>query len=227
MLNGNLQREALAEAFQRRKRVLIREVFDPDYAATLRADLVERTPWVLRFSQNGRASELSREQYLALTESQHTQLLRDSTRFDFIHKRHLIMPDMPNLPPHLAALFRFLNSDAFMDFAREITGLDDVVRAGAMATCFDPGNFLREHDDYQPGEDRLCAYVFNLSQDWRPDWGGLLHFMNRQRDVVDSFVPWFNSLSLFAVPALHHVSMVSPYAEQSRYSVTGWLYPDE
>lgn len=226
MLNPQLQRGSLAENFRRKKRLLIRDVLDADYAASLRVNLVERTPWVLRFSKGGQAGEFSREQYLALTDAQRAQFMRDSAHFDFIHKRVLMASGGVPLP-HLDELFQFLNSAPFLNFAREITGLDDIVRTGAMATCFEPGNFLREHDDYQPGEDRLCAYVLNLSQDWRPDWGGLLHFMNRQRDVVESFVPWFNSLSLFAVPTPHLVSMVSPYAQQARVSVTGWLYPDD
>ena len=36
-------------------------------------------------------------------------------------------------------------------------------------------------------------------------------------------MPTFNALNLFAVPQLHSVSFVPPFAGALRFSVTGWL----
>lgn len=63
----------------------------------------------------------------------------------------------------------------------------------------------------------------NLSPDWRPDWGGLLMFEGADSHIEQGFVPSFNALNLFAVPARHFVSYVAPFAPRRRYSVTGWL----
>ena len=66
--------------------------------------------------------------------------------------------------------------------------------------------------------------MINLSRDWLPDWGGLLQFLDpAERRVVDTFVPLWNSLSLFRVPQPHVVSLVAPWAGSPRYSITGWF----
>ena len=44
-----------------------------------------------------------------------------------------------------------------------------------------------------------------------------------ERRVVDTFVPLWNSLSLFRVPQPHVVSLVAPWAGSPRYSITGWF----
>lgn len=229
MLNPELDIKKLSEEFRQKKRILIRNLFEPDYAEALHKCLVSETPWVLRFNFQGKSSEFTREQFEQLRPQQKMQFANDSTHFDFIHKRFAMDQAFQESKHHglfLYQLYTDMESEQFLDFARQVTGIDEIRKRGAMATCFEHGNFLREHDDYQDGELRLSAYVLNMSRNWRPDWGGMLHFLNYNRDVIDTFVPWFNSMSLFAVPVLHMVSMVSPFAEQSRYSVTGWFYPE-
>ena len=91
------------------------------------------------------------------------------------------------------------------------------------ATRFDPGHFLTCHDDSVEGKNRLFAYVLNLSQVWRPDWGGSLQFFNSEGNVEEAYTPAFNTLNMFRVPADHSVGIVAPFAGASRYSITGWL----
>jgi SM-20-related protein len=226
MLNPDLDIAKLSEEFRQKKRILVRNVFKQECANSLHQSLVAETPWVLRFSQHGKSSEFSREQFENLSPQQRGQLIHDVAHFDFIHKRYVMDVALMSDTAYLTRLKRFIDSNEFLDFTKRVTGLSEIHKAGAMATCFEPGNFLRQHDDYQDGENRLCAYVLNMSKAWRPDWGGMLHFMNYHGDVVDTFVPLYNSMSLFSVPVPHMVSMVSPFAEQARYSVTGWLYPE-
>ena len=45
-------------------------------------------------------------------------------------------------------------------------------------------------------------------------------------EVVETFTPQLNSLSLFSVPQLHQVSLVAPWAGSARYSITGWFRRD-
>jgi SM-20-related protein len=229
MLNPDLDIKRLGEQFRQKKRILIRNLFKTDCANALHECLVSNTPWVLRFGHQGRLHEFTREQFENLTAQQRMQFAQDSARFEFIHKRfamEIAFQQKNNHELYLYELYNYLGSEYFLDFVRQITGITEIKKRGAMATCFDPGNFLREHSDYQDGELRLCAYVLNMSKNWKPDWGGLLHILNYERDVIDTFVPLFNSMSLFVVPVPHMVSMVSPFAEQSRYSVTGWFYPE-
>ena len=64
--------------------------------------------------------------------------------------------------------------------------------------------------------------MFNLGETWAADWGGLLQFLDEERNVVDTFMPQPNSPSLFKVPAWHCVSLVAPWARKQRLAITGW-----
>ena len=80
--------------------------------------------------------------------------------------------------------------------------------------------------DEQKNEQRLAAYVFNLTRIGR-DWGGYLQFYDAESDIEHAFRPIFNALNIFLVPAVHSVGMVAPYAPGMRYSITGWLRGDD
>jgi Rps23 Pro-64 3,4-dihydroxylase Tpa1-like proline 4-hydroxylase len=65
--------------------------------------------------------------------------------------------------------------------------------------------------------------VLGLTPGWRAEWGGLLMFHERGGDIERALMPRFNVLNVFAVPQLHSVSAVAPFAGNDRLSVTGWL----
>lgn len=123
----------------------------------------------------------------------------------------------------LHRMLEFMNSPDYLGFARALTGEPRIRRASAQATRYRAGQFLKYHTDIDSLEGRLYAYVVNLSARWEADWGGLLQFIDESGAVVDTFVPRFNSLSLFKVPQGHAVSLVAPWAGEPRLSVTGWF----
>src|SRR5438445_11652354 len=111
-----------------------------------------------------------------------------------------------------------------LDFVRALTGDPGITRVRVQATRYRPGHFLRRHDDTgYDTQKRRFAFVFNLGRGWQADWGGLLHFLGRDGRVVDTFVPTYNSLSLFKVPQYHCVSQVAAWAPVPRYALTGWF----
>jgi Rps23 Pro-64 3,4-dihydroxylase Tpa1-like proline 4-hydroxylase len=128
----------------------------------------------------------------------------------------------PHLPLH--AVLEFFNGPQFLEFIRRFTGDRELAMVGAQATRYLPGQFLRMHDDRHDDENRRYAYVLNLSRDWQADWGGLLHFVDADGGAREAFLPRFNSLSLFKVPAQHFVGLVAPWAQQPRLAITGWWH---
>lgn len=128
-----------------------------------------------------------------------------------------------DVPPALQALYDWLNSEAFLAFAREISGFEDLVYVDAQATRFLPGHYLNQHDDAKDGAGRRLAYVLNLTSQWRPDWGGLLAFVDKDGHVAEAYAPAFNALNLFRVPQPHMVTAVAPFAGGPRLSITGWI----
>lgn len=92
------------------------------------------------------------------------------------------------------------------------------------ASRFLPNHFLAPHHDHEKGK---IATVLNLSKNWKPEWGGCLHFMDENyENVVRHVQPSFNKLSVFDIPSAngipHYVSHVVPMCKQGRISFTGW-----
>lgn len=125
-------------------------------------------------------------------------------------------------PAVLFDLLDLFNTEGFLDFARRLTGDDRIAFSDGQVTRYLPGHFLNRHSDANDKTQRLYAYVLNLSPGWRAEWGGLLQFLDEGGDITESFVPRFGALNVFAVPQMHAVSTVAPFAGGPRYSVTGW-----
>jgi Rps23 Pro-64 3,4-dihydroxylase Tpa1-like proline 4-hydroxylase len=227
-LNPDLDIDALAARFAATNRLQIRDFFQPHVADAIRRHVMASN-WQLSYrddsgDRNVTLAELDRmngEQRGRLHESINDVARR---KFQFAYFSNLVTLDAQRGDDHLLArMIRYMSGDEFLGVMRRITGDSSFNRLFGQATMYAQGNFLRGHNDEVEVEDRRFAFVLNLTQDWRPDWGGLLHFINDDMDVIDSFMPHFNSLSLFKVPQWHYVSYVAPYATTERYAVTGWL----
>ena len=140
---------------------------------------------------------------------------------------------MPEIPEKRAARhdpltsFVKLMSGEALDLLGEIMGDDTINFADGQAIAYAEGDFLTGHHDDIDGKNRRAAYVFNLTREWRAEWGGLLLFHDADGQIRNGLVPTFNALNLFAVPQHHSVSEVTRAARGARrYSVTGWLRAD-
>jgi Rps23 Pro-64 3,4-dihydroxylase Tpa1-like proline 4-hydroxylase len=165
------------------------------------------------------------------SEALHRELLQALYRrarddFEFVFDRYrMIEARRDGLDPGLVlhVVVDFLNSPPFLEFARELTGDKAIRMVSAIAARYRSGHFLKQHNDKAGDEDRAFAYVINLSRGWQADWGGLLQFLDEEQNVIETFTPHWNSLSLFRVPQAHQVSLVTPWAKEDRYSITGWF----
>lgn len=112
----------------------------------------------------------------------------------------------------------------FLDALSRITGFTITGYETLFASKYVTGDFLDPHTDAAPGAPRHLAFVLNLSKDWRPEYGGLLHLAGH------AIVPAFNSLMLFDVRVnesmngqYHYVSQVTDQTNDTRLAVSGWL----
>ena len=94
--------------------------------------------------------------------------------------------------------------------------------ADGQATRYRSGDFLTRHTDNISGETRQIAYVLGMTENWHPDWGGLLQFFQQNGEPTNSWSPEYNSLTLFDVKKIHSVTSIAPFTERNRYSITGW-----
>lgn len=224
MISNDLDFEPFRRVLARDGRVQIRDFLQPEAAQRIAACLEREVPWVT--AERGEPDSPSWQGDIRRTRMP-AAYRRAAEGFHFVYDRYLMVEAAkagrdPGLLLH--AVLHFFNSPEFLAFTREFTGDRELMMVGAQATRYLPGQFLRQHDDRHVVENRRYAYVLNLSREWEADWGGLLHFVDARGDVVDAYVPRFNSLSLFKVPADHFVGHVAPWAKRPRFAVTGWWH---
>ena len=230
-LNPRLDPKAFATDFAASGRLHIPAFLDPDCAEAFHRQLRERQDWSLIVNQGERSFDLDRAAQAAMTAEQRAALdeaVHAGARYGFQYRYEAIrVPDETEARAASAdpvlAFAAFLSSPSVVEFLRQVTGKTGIDFADAQATAYGPGHFLTAHDDAIEGKNRHAAYVFNLTHNWRADWGGLLLFHGDDGHVERAFTPSFNALNLFAVPQPHSVSLVAPFAANRRYSVTGWL----
>jgi len=125
---------------------------------------------------------------------------------------------------HECEFREWLISEEVINFISQITGEKYTTTDEVFAACYTPGDFLSPHVDSPNG---TLGFVIQLSQNWLPQFGGLLHFMDDNKENVERIeVPEYNSLTLFYLPKgkgkWHYVSHVSPGVTELRLTYTGW-----
>ncbi len=229
-LGAGLAREAASTRFAEAGRVLLPDILESNCAEQLMQYLTGMPEWNLVFRSQQKHYDLSASGFAQLSPKDRNEIKNSvyasaQQQFGYLYKNYPIfdLVQSGGCVEPLQRFYEFLNSSAFLDCMRQITGKPDIDYADAQATRYDPGHFLSSHDDAVAGKQRLAAFVLNLSPDWHPDWGGNLMFYDDNTQVMDVYVPDMNTLSLFGVGTQHAVSVVSPIASRPRLAITGWL----
>jgi SM-20-related protein len=232
-LADGLDPSKLAQMFARAGRLQISGLLGGTGAPELARALSDSRDWVLTRNKGERIYDYREAALAAMSAGERAALSAEiaagaRTGFQFCYETiRLPKPGQPRPPGLLAAFEQFLCSEEMIAFFRTVTGAPDIAFADAHASRYLPHHFLTAHDDRIDGQGRRAAYVFNLTSNWRAEWGGLLLFHERDGSVSRGFVPTFNALTIFAVPQAHSVSYVTPIAPHPRYAVTGWLRSNE
>jgi SM-20-related protein len=220
---------AAAERLARTGRTRVSGLFGEGAEALHAAILAPDQPWVRTFlnplgadipvatldaSSLEDQAHVTQQAYAGATEG--LQFLFDRLRLGPAREAGMATPQI------LFDLLDLFNTEAFLAFARRLTGDDRIAFSDGQVTRYLPGHFLNRHSDANPRTERLYAYVLNLSPGWRAEWGGLLQFLDEGGEITETFTPSFGALNVFTVPQMHAVSTVAPFAGGPRYSVTGW-----
>lgn len=122
----------------------------------------------------------------------------------------------------LGDLYAALSDDDVLGAVSDLIGAT-VTSVSAQATRYRPGQWLTRHRDDPQEETRQLAYVLSVTEQWHPDWGGLLQFFEDDGSPRDAWAPGFGVLSVFDVRLVHSVTYVTPWAQAPRLAVTGWF----
>ncbi len=230
-LNSALDAHAVARRYAEAGRLHIPEFLEAAGAEALHAEIAAQRQWnfvIFAHEKNMDLDAAGWDRLDAETKRKAIQIVheRANQEFAFMHYKLSLYDRYHNgrqLTPGLIEFFEFLNGEAFLGFARTVTGHADIAFADAQLTAFSPGHFVTIHNDALEGKNRRAAYVLNLTPEWREDWGGYLNFFDDDGHVSAGFKPAFNALNLFTVPMRHSVGAVAPFARKPRIVVSGWL----
>lgn len=230
--NPALDPDLLGKSFVEHGRLQIPGIFDQATASYLHTLLNEHQDWYLAYNEGDRFYESSMAELQAMTPRQQQRFNqgiseRARDQFQYVFFQYYItqairLGEQPGHPMH--AMHAFMNEESTLEFMRRLTGQDDIRSADSFASCYMPGHFLTRHDDRHTTHDRVAAYVFSMTPDWNPNWGGHLAFFDANGHIEQAWMPTFNTLNLFLVPQDHAVQQVTSFAGVRRTSYIGWLH---
>lgn len=224
--------DSLATILQKDRRIQIRDFLHRDSAEALLKAIQSNQTWYLAYNENGRGVEIPLAEVQASPPQVRQQLFAQinataANQFQYCFLQYAISDEINRgaNPGHgLHAVHDFYNSEVWLDFMRKMTGVEEITHGDTLCSNYSAGHFLTVHDDKHERRDRVAAYVLSLTQDWQPDWGGHLAFLDDDGNIEQAFMPAFNTLNIFLVPQNHSVQQVATFAKGSRLSLTGWVY---
>ena len=139
--------------------------------------------------------------------------------------------------PHTRRLVHFFNSQPFLEFLQELTGISeplipDPYFEGGGFHQIKKGGFLKIHVDFHKHRkmnlDRRLNILVYLNKDWKDEYGG--HFELWEKDMsksVTKIAPYFNRVALFSTTgdSWHgHPDQLNCPEDRSRKSLAMYYY---
>lgn len=134
------------------------------------------------------------------------------------HFKHHNLYNKREFPTELADCAQVFDHPNTIDWIESITGESCRGQVSFGASWYQPGEYSLPHTD--ASDSRSVAYVWHLTKDWVPEWGGQFVWC----PSGTALQPRFNWLSLFRVTSrsLHFVAPTSGRALSQRLAVNGW-----
>ncbi len=225
-MNPSLDKDVICATFRKEGKVRVKNFLNRDDAGKLLLCLHNDIAYNLTLVSNDKYQSYTEAQWRDMEANKkntlnHEVMTNAAKGIGFVYGRHAVKADESN--ELLKRFYDWINSEAVLAWAREVSGFSEIKAASVQATRFMPGEFLTRHQDKVDSEGRKLAFVVNLPPSWHPDWGGLLQFYQTDGTPTESWSPEFNSLSLFDVKHIHSVTYVAPFALQPRYAISGWF----
>ena len=191
---------------------------DPDYLANLANDLQSGKLVVIYDAFPEAMAEKMHNEIYNAKYTLHEDYLSDG--FHFYHHNIYDPEDFTGFMNDTIAMFDTEETKSFMT---ELTGSDCDGPVIATASHYHPGDHSLPHTDHL-GQ-RTVAFIWHLSKNWTPEWGGALYWCPEKNDHAYVHAS-FNTLTMFVVSeeTPHFVTTVSPYATEKRLAFNGWFH---
>lgn len=233
LINPNLDKEAILEEFSNNRVVVIQDYLRDDVAERIHQYLTEEMP--TDWWRVSTAPKLNGDDGFDLVPN--SDEFREQIRENYLHSLNAFKDGHFSYCFHRTVkdhgsdcgcfecdLRKWLTSNESINFLNEVIDIPVTTTDEVFAAVYLPGDYLSPHVDSPNGS---VGFVYQLTKNWEPQFGGNLHFLNNDtREVERVEVPTFNTLTLFDLPKgvgkLHYVSHVSPGVEELRLTYTGW-----
>ena len=161
-----------------------------------------------------------------IEQKEFNKLWFDAGNFGYMFKR-TINNHYESCFCEMCNLKNYFNSDEVKDELSKIVGEKVTHFNETFCSKYENDDYLSIHHDKGNGD---YAFVFQLTKDWNPSYGGLLNFYDASsKEVYKSVNPIFNSLTIFKIKNVpntdHFVSM--NVSSRARYAFTGWFSVSE
>lgn len=220
--------EKLSEDFSNKKKLIIKNFLEINFAETLSRNVYLEKNWSLATGIDSVKYEkpnIPQNDKINNVQIKNVNNAFSNGHFSYIFYRSMNAGRGQKMNFFEFSLRQTLSSPEFIAKLNIITGLNLTKLTTLFLSKYKSGCFLSPHSDKGNGK---IAFVIHISKNWKPQYGGLLHFMNDDRtEITDTFVPSFNTLMIFEVPSEngipHFVSHIVPGLKNVRYAVTGWF----
>ena len=228
MLSENIDWKAIHNEYAATGYVRIENIIRENECEKIHNHLVKEVPWGVKFIGRNGPVTIARDELQSMRPEQ-LNSLQQEVRWAINNKGmsyFYFTCGLDQLKDTSSEFVQYIMGEEFVGFIKYVTGNLNINGFDGQAACYRPNCFLTTHHDEDVARQRKTAFVFGFTKIWRMEWGGLLHMLDDNMNIIDVFQPSYNTLTLFKVPTNHFVSNVAPYAspnpEHNRYTITGW-----
>jgi hypothetical protein len=137
------------------------------------------------------------------------------------HFKHHNVYDRSQYSKWMNITLAIFSNEGTRRWIEELSGCDCSGDVVGSPSYYQPSDHSLPHTDWD-GQ-RTVSYVWHLSKDWKPEWGGALYWA-QDAHADATYAASYNTLVLFTVTTMsaHFVTTVSPLAEGQRLAFNGW-----
>ena len=164
---------------------------------------------------------------------------KDVKKFDNHNEKKLATKGSANFGEYTRQLTEYLNSQPFLDFLQELTGIKEKLVPdphfeGGGYHEIKPGGLLKVHADFNKsrstGLDRRLNLIVYLNKDWKESYGGHLELWNTDMTKAEKkILPAFNTVALFSTTDYSYHGHPNPLTcppDRSRRSIALYYFSD-
>jgi hypothetical protein len=206
-------------------------------ARALYRELRDNECWGLKVCDGQRVMGVRPESYRTCTakeRSAHLALAYTAAQSGFAYIREELWPlsygwsdaarlhgSATGIGPALTSFAKFAGGPEFAHFLAEVLGVESTVLLRLAAERYRPGQFFGFTKGAPP--DAKFGVCWDLTPSWIAEWGGLLEFCDFGGAHVQTYVPRFNSITLYGLWKSRGISCVAPFSRRVRYCLVGYL----